>query len=574
MKRLLKNGQTSVILRFFLQDSASTAGAGKTGLGIASAGLIISTIASNEATPTVYTAAGSTIETITTLGTFAAPTATKCRFKEVDSTNHPGLYEVQLADARFAVSSARTLLISIIATGIAPVYAECELVAVDLLDAVRLGLTALPNAVAGANGGLPLGDASGRVDIGKLLGTAWLTPGVAGTPDVNAKQAGGTAWGSGAITAGSIAADAITDAKVASDVTIASVTGAVGSVTGNVGGNVVGSVGSAPDSSGVTTLLGKLTGITLLKEWLGLLAGKQTGNSTARTEVRATGAGSGTFDETTDSQEALRDRGDAAWVTASGFSTLDAAGVRTAVGLASASLDTQLGQKPTASDIEQQIFKKQMDATYIGEQTTSFRNTLNNLVSVFSGMTSLAQWLGLLGGKQTGNSTARTELRATGAGSGTFDETTDSQEAIKDGGVASVAGAVGSVTGNVGGNLVGSIGSLATQAKAEVNAEADTALSDYDAPTKAELDAAQAAIIAAVPTAAINAAGLLDLAAGVETGLTPRQALRLIVAALGGLCDGAATTTMHFRNQADTKNRITATVDASGNRTAITTDLT
>jgi hypothetical protein len=46
------------------------------------------------------------------------------------------------------------------------------------------------------------------------------------------------------LTATAIAADAITDAKVASDVTIASVTGAVGSVTGNVGGNVTGSVGS------------------------------------------------------------------------------------------------------------------------------------------------------------------------------------------------------------------------------------------------------------------------------------------------------------------------------------------
>jgi len=45
------------------------------------------------------------------------------------------------------------------------------------------------------------------------------------------------------LTATAIAADAITDAKVASDVTIASVTGAVGSVTGNVGGNVTGTVG-------------------------------------------------------------------------------------------------------------------------------------------------------------------------------------------------------------------------------------------------------------------------------------------------------------------------------------------
>ena len=53
---------------------------------------------------------------------------------------------------------------------------------------------------------------------------------------------------------------------------------------------------------------------------------------------------------------------------------------------------------------------------------------------------------------------------------------------------ASVTGNVGgNVTGNVGGNVTGSIGSLATQAKADVNAEADTALADYDAPTNAEM---------------------------------------------------------------------------------------
>jgi hypothetical protein len=54
----------------------------------------------------------------------------------------------------------------------------------------------------------------------------------------------------GVITATSIDADAITDAKVASDVTIASVTGSVGSVTGNVGGNVTGSVGSVTGAVG------------------------------------------------------------------------------------------------------------------------------------------------------------------------------------------------------------------------------------------------------------------------------------------------------------------------------------
>lgn len=149
--RLFAN--TSNIVRFILKHS--TTGQGLTGLTSASAGLIISTIADNEATATAYTQAGSTIETITTLGTFATPTATKCRFKEVDATNHKGLYEFQFADARFAVASSRRLIISVTgATSLLDTDYEIQLVQFNPYDAVRLGLTALPNAAAGAAGGL------------------------------------------------------------------------------------------------------------------------------------------------------------------------------------------------------------------------------------------------------------------------------------------------------------------------------------------------------------------------------------------------------------------------------------
>lgn len=69
--------------------------------------------------------------------------------------------------------------------------------------------------------------------------------------------------------------------------------------------------------------------------------------------------------------------------------------------------------------------------------------------------------------------------------------------------------------------------------------------------------------------------GLLDKTNAVEAGLTMRNALRLMVAALAGKLSGASTTTVTIRNAvADSKDRITATVDSSGNRTAITTDLT
>lgn len=67
----------------------------------------------------------------------------------------------------------------------------------------------------------------------------------------------------------------------------------------------------------------------------------------------------------------------------------------------------------------------------------------------------------------------------------------------------------------------------------------------------------------------------LDLTAGVESSLTVRQAMRIIVAACGGgKVSGAGTTTIVIRNFGDSKDRITGTVDANGNRSALTFDLT
>jgi hypothetical protein len=110
-KVIFGTSPASTILRIKLLDSSKSDGSGITGLNFSATGLAISTIKSNESSATYYTATGSTIETITTLGTYAAPTATKCRFKEIDSTYHKGVYELQLADARF--SATDSLLISI-----------------------------------------------------------------------------------------------------------------------------------------------------------------------------------------------------------------------------------------------------------------------------------------------------------------------------------------------------------------------------------------------------------------------------------------------------------------------------
>lgn len=69
-----------------------------------------------------------------------------------------------------------------------------------------------------------------------------------------------------------------------------------------------------------------------------------------------------------------------------------------------------------------------------------------------------------------------------------------------------------------------------------------------------------------------NAAALLDLADGIETDLTPREALRLMAAVLVGKSSGAGTSTEYFRAAvSDSKVRVTTTISAN-NRTAVTVD--
>src|ERR1051325_9244372 len=175
MKTISRNGATSNVLRVKILDSTSGSNAGKTGLAFNSSGLVISTIASNEASATLYSAGGGTIESIATLGTYAAPTATKCRFKEVDAANHPGLYEIQLADARYAVAGARTLIVTISGpSGACQCDLEIQLSAVDPDNATTGGIGNLDAAVSSrlATSGYAAPDNSGIASAGAAAASA------------------------------------------------------------------------------------------------------------------------------------------------------------------------------------------------------------------------------------------------------------------------------------------------------------------------------------------------------------------------------------------------------------------
>lgn len=111
MSFFVNTGESSVILRIKLLKLDN--GQPLTGLTFTTTGLGISIQAMNAASATVYTAASSNIEDITTLGTYAAPSSGKCRFKEVDATTQKGIYEIHFLNSVFNTANSRNLHLNI-----------------------------------------------------------------------------------------------------------------------------------------------------------------------------------------------------------------------------------------------------------------------------------------------------------------------------------------------------------------------------------------------------------------------------------------------------------------------------
>src|SRR3990172_6956977 len=123
MKLALPAGSTSVICHVFIPDSAVTTGAGKTAL-------IHSDITA------YYVRAGGTLtaltmETVSTLGTWASTGDNYLGFKLLHDTNAPGLYELHLPNNILA-GGANQVVIQLRATGAAPTMLEIQLKGVDV----------------------------------------------------------------------------------------------------------------------------------------------------------------------------------------------------------------------------------------------------------------------------------------------------------------------------------------------------------------------------------------------------------------------------------------------------------
>lgn len=154
-----------------------------------------------------------------------------------------------------------------------------------------------------------------------------------------------------------------------------------------------------------------------------------------------------------------------------------------------------------------------------------------------------------------------------------------------------VSGSVGSVAGNVGGNVVGSVGSVT--AGVTLANDAITA-AKFDESTAFPLKSADSGSTAVARTGADSdtletlsdqidgvsvAASVADIVTGILAGtiegtLTLAQVLRVLLAEAAGITTGSRTTSIAFRDQADTKDRIAGTMDSTGNRTAVVLNVT
>jgi hypothetical protein len=143
-------------------------------------------------------------------------------FIEVDAALMPGVYRYDVPNVVFATADKSVVMLKG-ATNMAPVVLEYQIVGFNPDDAVRLGLTAIPNVAQGTTGAISTGNATGQVTVADKTGYS-----LSGTQTFNVT---GNITGNVTGSVGSVSG------------AVGSVTGAVGSVTGAVG-SVTGSVGS------------------------------------------------------------------------------------------------------------------------------------------------------------------------------------------------------------------------------------------------------------------------------------------------------------------------------------------
>ena len=508
------------------------------------------------------------------------------------------------------------------------------------------------------------------VSVTQILGTAVSTPATAGVLDVNVKNAGNTAWASGAIVAGAIATGAITNAKFAAgaidaaaiadnaidNATFAADVGSTAYATNKIAlaadkaianaalataanlaivddfldteiaaikaktdnlpaapaavGDIPTAVANAAQvRTNLTTELGRIdaaissrstyaggdtAGVTtLLSRIIGTLAAgthnPQTGDSFA--QIGAAGAGLTALGDTriANLDAAVSSRLAAAGYTAppsaaanasqvrtelttelgridaavssrlatAGYTApLDAAGVRAAIGMAAADLDTQLAALPTAAE--------NADANW--DEVLSGHLTVGTTGKALSDASAAGTPLDAAGvraavGLAAANLDTQLASIPAAASAATWGDTRADY---------TVVGTFGEVMNGAGDQLAADVAAI--KAKTDnLPAEPASRTNITSAAGVAVTSIANNVVTAAVLDASAAAEFAVRILDGenLDTGLTVRHGLELAAGGILNKLTGAGTGIEKVRNFSDTNDLASVTLDINGNKTAV-----
>lgn len=611
--REIKKGATGQSIYFDILDSTSTTGARKTGLAYDTSGLKATYVR------------GGDVATAITLATLAAANSvwSSGGFKEVDSTNAPGIYRLDMPNAAFATGAESVVVVLTGASGMVAVSETVQLVDNTVLDAYnRLGAPAGASISAdiaavktdaaavktktdsltftvgglvdanivdwkGATAPAMTGDAYARLgapagasisaDIAAAPAAVWTVStrllsagtnivlakgtGITGLNDLDAagvRAAAGLASANLDTQLGAISAKTTnlpsSPAAVGSAMTLTSgerttlaaaieaaiindsdgeavlqaITDKIASVNPDLGDLSLGAIASAVWTNGTRVLtagdnivLDKGTGITGFND----LSSSDVA-AAAWDGVIADHLGAGTL-------------GDALYQAATHAISVDAKAWSTL----------------TASDVENAIW----DSTAISHVTDgTFGKAMSDLLQYGDAISTVTGSLVMTAGKlwvldETGNP---------------LPHASDIEATIWDAAISDhlTTGTAGSALSDAA-TYAASADSRATS----IQAKTDNLPSDpADASVIAAEFSALGDLVGDLPSASSTAAAIL--AAAYEGSESLQDFFRLARAALLGKANGLEGFLVHYRDAADTKNRIAAVVDANGNRTAVTLD--
>lgn len=395
--------------------------------------------------------------------------------------------------------------------------------------------------------------------------------------EANVTHAAGTAWGSGAITAGSIASDAITAAKIANGAIDAATFAAdvdaeargwLGMSTNDLDAQLSSIDGTATDISEATTNM-----YTAFE-----LDGSVYRLTTNALEQAPSGSGASAAD-IADAvwTEAIADHSGVSGSTAEALSAAGAAGDPWITSLPGSYTSGQAGY----------IIGTNLNATVSSRATQTSVDTIDGIVDSILDDTGTAGVV-VASGSKTGYSLTQS-FPSNFASLGINASGHVSRVTLADT-VTTLTGHTPQ-TGDAYARLGAPAGASVSADIATIDSNVDAILVDTGTTLQAELDGIQADtedIQSRLPTALVSGridatidgtgmeAGALAaiLAAGDIDGYSLEEALKLGLAVLAGEVSGAGTGTILIRAADDSKVRLTATTTAEGNRTALTLDAT